>query len=125
MESLRESKRLCSECVGDGFLRSQINVRGEEALCSYCEVRTRTFSIGEMADEVETALGEHFYRTPTEPSGIESSAVREGELDWERRGEPVTDVIEACATIAEEPATDIREALKDRHFDFDDAQLGY
>jgi hypothetical protein len=124
MQTSNEAKRICCECVGDNYLREQIEFRGEERNCSYCDGRGETFSIGEMADEVEKAFEEHFYRTATEPSGMEYAAMKECDVGWERKGEPVIEVIEECARIEEEAATDIQKVLRDRHADFEAATMG-
>jgi hypothetical protein len=83
-----------------------------------------TFSIGEMADRIELVLHQHFYRTSTEPSGLEYAMIKEGDLDWERKGDIVADIIEDRAQIEAEPAEDIRGVLEDRHFDWESAKMG-
>jgi hypothetical protein len=116
--------RLCWECVGDAFLRSEIQRRGIEDDCAYCERRQRTFSISEMADEVEIALKEHFYQTPTEPSDMESTMMNEGDYDWERKGDRITFIIEESAQIEREPAEDIQKVLEERHHHFNPDSVG-
>src|SRR6266478_6439140 len=103
MDEEPKDRRLCCECVAEAFLRSEIQRRGHEAECFYCGGRHKTFSIGEMADEVELALSEHFYRTASEPSGMEYAMLKEGDCDWERKGDPITFTIEECAEIEREP----------------------
>jgi hypothetical protein len=120
----RKDNRLCCECVGEVFLRSEIQRRGVEADCSYCGRRQKTFTIGEMADALEIALREHFYKTPTEPSDMERAMMSEGGYDWERRGDPVTLVIEESAEIELKPAEDIQKVLEERHYDSELAQMG-
>ena len=94
-----EDRRLCSECVGDAFLRSEIERKGQQADCSYCGCSRKTFSISELADEVETAVKEHFYQTPTGPSDLEYSMTSDGDYNWERKGDPITFIIEESAQI--------------------------
>ena len=124
MQTSKEAERICCQCVGDRYLREQIAFRGEERNCSYCEGRGKTFSIGEMANEVEAAIEEHFYRTATEASGMDYAMMKEGGFVWERKGDPLIEVIEECAQIDEEPATDIQRVLEDRHPDFEAAAMG-
>lgn len=116
--------RVCCECVGEAFLRSEIQRRGVETDCTYCERRQKSFTISEMADAVELVLREHFYQTPTEPSGMEYTMMNEGDYDWERRGDPITFVIEESAQIERKPAEDIQKVLEERHYDFELAQMG-
>ena len=81
-----EEKCICSECVGEPFLRDSIRSRGKEARCSYCEKQGATIRISEMADAVDAALDQHFSRTPTEPSNMEYLWFKETG-DWDRAGE--------------------------------------
>jgi hypothetical protein len=115
-----EGKRLCSECVGDPFLRSEIQRRGQEANCTYCGRYHATLSIGEMAGEVEMALKEHFYQTSREPSDMEYAMMSEGgDYEWERRGDPIAFIIEEQAGVEREPAEDIQKVLEERNHHFD------
>ena len=124
MSTNTESRRLCFSCVGEAFLRAEIEKNGHDEMCSYCGSEGATFSIGEIANLVETAFEEHFYCTPTEPSGMEYMAMKEGELDWERQGDPVADIISQYAEIGPEPAEDIRSVLSDRHSDWELMKMG-
>jgi hypothetical protein len=76
-----------------------------------------------MADRIESALSQHFYRTATEPSGLEYAMIKEGDLDWERDGEPVVDVIQNYAEVEPNIAEDIGDVLSERHYDFELAQM--
>lgn len=109
-------KYLCSECIGEEFLRSQVRTNGHLSLCSYCGKDGRAFTIEEMAEVIELAFKDHFYQTSTEPSGMEY---------WEDRpGDLVVDVISEHALIEQEPAEDIGKLLEERHYDFDSAAMG-
>jgi hypothetical protein len=77
-----------------------------------------------MADRVQAAFEQHFYRTPEEPSGMEYAMSKEGDYDWERKGDPVTDVIQDYAKVEPPPAEDIQRTLKKRHFNMELAQMG-
>ena len=73
-----------------------------------------------MANAIETALDEHYYRTLAEPSEIESLMRK----DWWREGAPVADVVSECAKVDKAAAEDIRIVLADRHFDRERAEMG-
>jgi RES domain len=118
-----EDRCLCSGCVGETFLRAKIERSGQDGVCYYCGDDGKTFSIGEMADEFEIALEEHYYLTPAEPSFMEYVMAKESEYDWEREGDPITEVISWCAEIEPEPAEDIRIVLSERHFDAEHEQM--
>ena len=121
---MSEEKHLCAACVGEDFLRAKINEKGRDATCTYCGRGGRTFSLSEMADEIDIALQEHFHRTPTEPSGLEYLAIKEGDLEWDRQGDPIADVIGSYAQITEEAAQDIRRELQMSHYDRESAEMG-
>jgi len=103
---MSEEKHLCGACVGEDFLRAKINECRGDATCTYCGRGGKTFSLSEIADEIEIALQEHFCRTPTEPSDLERLAMKEGDLVWDREGEPIAEIIGSCAQIKEEAAAE-------------------
>lgn len=117
-------RRLCSECVGESVLQLKIETRGRVRVCFYCGNKGKSFSIDEMADELEIALEEHFYLTPNEPSDFQYAMTKEGDYDWEREGEPVVDVIGEYALVEPEPAGDIRKVLEERHSDRGRDEMG-
>jgi hypothetical protein len=55
---------------------------------------------------------------------MEYTMMSEGDYDWERRGDPITQVIEECAEIELEPAEDIQKVLEKRHHHFDPDNMG-
>jgi hypothetical protein len=118
-----EQNLICSHCIGESFLKSEVDRTGTEAECFYCEQTAKTFSIRELADYVDTAFEQHYLRTSTEPDGLEYLAVKEGGW-WDRHGEPVSSVIGEAAKIDEDPAEHVRLVLEERHFDMDDARAG-
>ena len=50
--------------------------------------------------------------------------IKEGDYDWERKGEPIVDIIQEYAHIEPEPAEDIRSVLEDRHYDRESMEMG-
>ncbi|GEL72331.1 RES domain-containing protein [Myxococcus virescens] len=110
------TKRICSDCVGESYLKAVIVARAELATCSYCENEGPTEAIEDLAARVELAFESHYRRTSTEPDGFEymMSKDPESSYEWERHGEPVVDVIAEAAGIELEPAEDIRAILDER-----------
>jgi hypothetical protein len=101
-----KNRRVCSECVDDGFLRAEIKKDGHDGTCFYCGQDRRTFSIDQIADLVGTALSEFFYRTEANPP--------DDERGWHREGRPVADVLND-AGIGYVATEDILRALAERH----------
>jgi hypothetical protein len=82
----------------------------------YCEQEGRTFSIDQLADLVDTALSDFFYRTAAEPP----DRARVLKADWRRKGQPVADVITdfiGYAAAENTAAEDIRCVLAERYND--------
>lgn len=114
-------KRLCFDCVREGFLRGEIELHGKRRRCSYCGAVARSFSIGKVSDRVERAFEKHYARTADQPNGWESMLIRDKESDyeWEREGEPVVYAIMNAAEISEVAAQDIQTVLEARHESYD------
>ena len=106
-------RTICEPCIGEDYLSAEIRRDGVIASCSYCGKTAKVISIGELADHVDRALEQHFYRTPDEADGIDLLALKEGGF-WERDGSPVVYVIADMAGIDDEPAEHVREVLAGR-----------
>ncbi len=70
-----EQRRLCADCIGEAFLRSEIEQVGERGSRHYCGEEGLTASIGEIADYIDTAFEQHFQRTATEPTSLEYAMI--------------------------------------------------
>ncbi|MCG8995077.1 RES family NAD+ phosphorylase [Laribacter hongkongensis] len=120
-------KNICRRCVGDDFLREEIERAGGDACCDYCdESGEKTWTIGELAVYVERAFEEHYERTSTEPEPWEYAllADREELYEWERRGVEVVYAIGDAAQIPEDAARDVQQLLEDSYFDREAECLG-
>lgn len=113
-----DQKRVCHNCVGETYLSELIAKNGVIAHCDYCdEDEEPTFTITNLADEVEGAFERHYERTSPEPDDFQSAMLRDKEIDyeWWREGEEVVWAIANAASIAEEIAEDVLEILEERH----------
>ncbi len=116
-------RRVCAGCVGEAYLKAEIERTGEVAECYYCaESEDNTITIEELAARVETALEQHYERTSAEPEGIEYLLQKEGR--WSRHGEPVVEVIGEMAGIEPESAEDVRSLLEEQNYDRHAEQVG-
>lgn len=125
IDTLR-AKRLCHQCVGEKYLRSEVQHKGKRGQCSYCGQSLRSYTIEDIAECVKTAFEQHFRRTSDQPTYWQQAMLsdRESNYDWEREGEPVEEAIEYAAEIPEQAAQDIQAILDDEHSDFDSAAMG-
>ena len=124
-DNLRQ-KLLCSNCVGDSYLKEEVRQNGRRTRCSYCGVIDATYTIGNVADRVEQAFQQHYERTADHPDSWEERllADRESNYDWERAGDIVVWAIVNAASIEENVAQDIQAILEEKHGDFDSAVMG-
>ena len=119
-------KLLCFNCVGEVYLREEIQRDGRTRRCSYCERLTSTYTIGDLAERVEQAFEQHYERSADQPNSWQERllADRESDYSWERDGEPVVWAIANAASIEEEVAQDIQSILEEKHGDFDYDAIG-
>lgn len=121
-----KAKAICFKCVGEPYLRAEIQKDGARRRCSYCQKTRRSYEIGEMAERIADVFGEHYVRTSDEPDSMQRMMLsdRESSYDWERDGEPVVWAIMNSADIPEEAAEAIQAVLEDANEDFDSAAMG-
>ena len=114
-------RRLCAACIGDSYLRSEVERQNEVLECSYCGKQKPTISIGDLAEKCHQVFETYFERTANGPEGMEAVAHNdpEGGYRWERAGDPAQDLIIEFAGIDDDPAHDIRLILEEQHNDFD------
>lgn len=115
-----KERRLCFQCVGEKFLRAEIERDGVDGTCFYCEQDRKTFSIDQMANYVYIGLSEFFERA------IEYGPELQAELEQiarDKREKPpdkaqqVADVIKEEAGICETAAEDVRRVLAKRYLE--------
>lgn len=120
-----KARRICIDCIGESYLSAKVEQADEKDTCHYCEAEdTPTIAIEELAGDVAGAFERHFQRTPMEPDGFEYSMMKEGLLDWERHGDPVTQVIAEAALIDDDAAEDVRRVLEYENEDMERDQMG-
>ena len=118
-----KARLLCLECVEDNFLRAEIEKNGHDGTCFYCELDGKTFSIDQLANFVETALSQHFWRVTLDTSDdTDSRDEAHGDAigDWagpSTHGQPVIELVKGSAGINEPVAKDILRVLAERHRD--------
>jgi hypothetical protein len=83
-----EQRRICGDCVGEEYLGVQIQSRGDDENCYYCDSDTRTIPVGELATEINSALESHYSRTSIDPEGYEYYLQKVGNLWRTLNGNP-------------------------------------
>ena len=121
-----KTRRICSSCVEEGYLRKEINETGQRQECSYCGIRDQTWSLECLAACVGTAFEQHYVRTSDEPNDYQRMLLSDPEADyvWERDGERADYAIMDAARIPEDAAEDVRRILDSEHYDIESAKMG-
>jgi RES domain/HEPN/RES N-terminal domain 1 len=121
-----KGKQVCYRCIGEGYLKAEIQSQGKRAACSYCGRRMRSYTIGDMADRIEKVFDEHYRRTADQPDGYQLALLsdRESDYTWYRDGEPVIDAIRDSADMPQQAAEDIQEILEDRFASYHHDDVG-
>lgn len=121
-----KAKALCFRCVGEAYLRAEIQRDGRRRRCSYCDRTAKSYSIGQLSERIEDVFQAHYDRTSDQPNSWQQTMLsdRESDYDWEQDGEPVVQAIASAADMPEEAAQDIQNILDDQYSDFDSAAMG-
>jgi len=113
-ENLPESMYICTNCIGEKFLKNEINKLNLIEKCSYCGTTDKpTTSLDELAEELHIVLSQQFNLTPEEPTGYEAYLHKDGL--WERAGDLIEDVIQDVLDVDTSIGIDIREYLSDEY----------
>src|SRR5208283_211070 len=116
VEELKQNG-ICFVCIGEPYLKTQIEKARKVALCSYCNKNAASIEIGELSERVHSAFEAHYERTASEPDSYQYAMLgdKESDYEWEREGEPAVYAIMNAANIPEEAAEDIRIILEDEN----------
>ena len=98
--------KICYGCIGDSFLKGEVQAQSKRAKCGYCGNTRKSISLEELADQIHDVMEEHFKLTPSDRSGLPYAY--DSEVGWERSGELVADVITNLADLDEKIAEDVR-----------------
>lgn len=116
-------KCVCWGCIKEAYLRAEVKRTGRASVCDYCGIRRRCTSVEELAEHVSRALSSHFVLTAPEASSFEYLMMKEGGPEWERRGQPIVEVIEETAEVDREIAGDVQVVLEDSFYDHEAAKM--
>ena len=121
-----KGRKICFNCVGEDFLKSQISNPKRYGICFYCNEETKHITIEELSELIETAFDQHYCRTLDHPTSLQHTMLtdKESDYEWERDGEEVVYAIMNAADIPEEAASDIQTILEAKFYDFESAKMG-
>lgn len=112
---------LCATCIGDQFLRAEVETSGCPGACSYCHRDGTVCAIDQVSDSVEQAISDHFLLTswPGDDAPAVSNENPSDDTDDiagpSAPGVPLLEVIRNAACVDESIAEDLLRPLADRH----------
>jgi HEPN/RES N-terminal domain 1/RES domain len=103
---------ICHGCIGDSFLKKEVRREGGRRQCHFCGKTRKAWPLDELAERVEGVIEEHFRITPSDPR--DEGFAYDKDMDWERRGDPVDDVIAEIAGLEPEAAKAVRDRISEK-----------
>jgi len=117
-----EDKYICFYCVGENYLKLEIERQGEVINCSYCNNKKQYgYSLSDFAERIDNAFAQHYVLSPDSPPDDWSSYLYRNS-GWEPRGMPIVEAIQEAADVSELIATDVQELLAHKHYDHEAAK---
>jgi len=101
--------QICTDCIGDEFLRKTILDTGQKGDCTYCKKSGTTVSLQNLSKDIHQVIEDQFYLTSSDPDGLDYLLAKEGL--WEREGELVEYIISEISGLDEMISEDVRAAL--------------
>ena len=113
---------VCHACIADRYLKSAIRRKGGAQTCMICSKRKRAIGFVDLRDRVHQVITDEFDRTANEPESW--AAYKEGDVDWERDGETVDQILYDVLGCDEPLMEALKEELSNQYHSFDDAAAG-
>ncbi|MFD1702930.1 RES family NAD+ phosphorylase [Methylopila henanensis] len=114
-----EHRYVCHECIGDAYLKNEIERIGAVHTCMICDKRQKCTDFEELCDRIHVIMTEDFERVSSD-----SYSYYGGGLDLERSGDGLYqifyEIIESEGYLLDE----IKEYLSNCHYSYDDAAMG-
>ncbi|AWH86305.1 hypothetical protein HYN59_14840 [Flavobacterium album] len=116
---------ICYECIGENYLKLEIERQGNICKCSYCDNdEIECYPLLDVANRIDSAFEQHFLRSSESPPDYYSIEHLKSLDGWEPDGLPVVEAIADAAEISEEAASDIQEILAEKHYSRSAAEIG-
>jgi len=119
-----EETWICASCVGESFLSARIENKGLNEKCTYCGQNNPCFTLEEISDVTETAIEQHFIRTPVDPDPMEYAMIKHGGHVWYRHGYEILTLLEDLLQTRSDVVSAVQQCLENRYTDFESATMG-
>lgn len=111
-----QDRWVCHHCIGEAHLKAEIKSAGDRQTCSFCGKRAAAMALGDLAERVERAFGDHFLPTARDPEGFEYAMHKDPESSytWYRSGGDVPATIAEMLEVDEPIAIGVQDCLSGR-----------
>jgi hypothetical protein len=118
----RGPRFVCYACIGDAFLKAEIQHEEKPRVCMICGTRKRAIAFEDLCDRVHEIVSEKFRPTASEPESWEM--YKDAEVDWEREGQTIDEVLYEILECNDSLVEALKQELSNQHHSFDDAAMG-
>ena len=115
--SHRYKYQVCSECIGDEYLKKVVTRCGKDGMCTYCGKAARVITLKNLARHIKRLFDDHFVDDREAPYHPKFSTAREGD-------KKVVFIIEKYAEVDIEIAQDLQVELRRKYFSPEDERMG-
>ena len=77
-----KTKSLCYRCVGEAYLRAEMERDGPLRRCSFCGQKGKSYTVGEMTARIEQVFARYYARTPDQPDSWEQALLSDPESGY-------------------------------------------
>ncbi|QEM07199.1 RES family NAD+ phosphorylase [Mucilaginibacter rubeus] len=114
-------KHVGYECIGDKFLKEEMQKSGNRRKCAYCGKVSKGYRLVDVALRVEKAFETFYIRTAADMDGFEYAMHNDREIsyEWERNGQPVIEAIAEALESENDIAEDVQAILADKNANWD------
>lgn len=114
---------VCHACIGDAYLKAEIQLEEKRQTCMICgKKRGRAIAFDDLCDRVHNIVSQEFHQTASEP--VSWAPYKEAEIDWERDGETIDEILYEILECDEPLIEALKEELSEQHHSFDNAAAG-
>jgi len=118
-----EAQYVCSACIGDGFLKAEIERADDRRLCMICDGTRAAIAFEELCDRVHGIVSADFVPTAGDPEHAWGTPWEPG-IDRVRAGSDVDEVLYEILESGNELLDQVKERLSDLHHSFDAVMAG-
>ena len=110
-----DRRYVCYCCIGDRFLREEVQETGVRSSCFHCRRTNIAWSIEKLAERISEVLLEHFDITSIDTSDYIHVFREDGSSDFRPRGDYIDWIISEIAIIDHEISLEVVEHLHEYH----------